>query len=340
MELIIRNKKISGDLKLILEKLKADSKKYGLLREMNDSGDNLQVTCPYHSNGNEQHPSANILKIRNDPKVPFGFFHCYACNHNVSLPQLVADFFNADLETGEEWLYNNFGGDSISNILLSPIEIDKPKEKEKILNENILKEFDYYHPYMWERKLDKKIVDAFRIGYDNVRNAITFPVWDEKGKLKFITARSVTSKRFWIPKEIDKKHILYLLNFALQQNVPMVGITEAQIDALTCWGYNFPCCATLGGISDEQIQLLNKSGIRIFITMFDNDEYGEKFTKHFERMIRKDVLVYNLKLPKGKKDINDLSLEEFNKCLDELGIKYRLNTKLENENGGALNGTD
>ena len=335
MELVIKNKTINGNLRTILEKLKIDSKKFNLLSEMRESGDELIVTCPYHANGREKHPSGGFLNTRNNSKIQFGFFHCFACNHSSSLPQLVADFFDSDLETGKEWLYDNFGGDVVSNVLNDPIELNKPKAATTSLNENILKEFNYYHPYMWQRKLTKGVVDTFKVGYDHVRNAITFPVWDEKNNLKFITARSVTSKKFWIPKEIDKRHILYLLNFAINQNVPMVGITEAQIDALTCWGYNFPCCATLGGISDEQIEILNKSGIRAFITMFDNDEYGEKFTKHFNKKIRKDVLVYNLKLPKGKKDINDLSLEEFNKCMEELGIKYRIDsTKLENKLGG------
>ncbi len=331
MELIIKNKTINGNIRTILEKLKVDSKKFNLLREMKDSGDELIVTCPYHANGMEKHPSGGFLNTRKNSKTPFGFFHCFACNHSASLPQLVADFFDSDLEVGEEWLINNFGGDVISNVLSSPIEL-KPKENNKPpLDEAILREFDYYHPYMWQRKLTKKIVDDFRIGYDHIRNAITFPVWDEKNNLRFITARSVTSKHFWIPKDANKQ-ILYLLNFAIQQNVTILGITEAQIDALTSWSYGFPCCATLGSVSDEQIEILNKSGIRIFITMFDNDEYGEKFTNHFNKKIRKDVLVYNLKLPKGKKDINDLSLEEFNKCLNELGIEYRIE---ENKFGGV-----
>ena len=105
----------------------------------------------------------------------------------------------------------------------------------------------------------------------------------------------------------------------------MIGITEAQIDALTGWGYGFPCCASIGAITEEQVKILNKSGIRIFVLMFDNDEAGEKFANKFNRYIRKDVLTYRMIFPKGKKDINDLTKEEFDTCLNKLGINYRIN---------------
>lgn len=340
MDLVINGKIINGDLELILEKLKVDSKKFNLLREIRDAGDNLLVTCPYHKNGQERKPSCTILKSRTNPKVPFGTCSCFSCKHSASLPQLVADFFGEDLSTGEDWLVNNFGGERFETNLLPRIDIKPLVREQPELDPSILSKYAFYHPYMWQRKLTKEVVDYFSVGYDRERNALTFPVWDEKNKLRFVTERSVESKKFWIPSHVSKQ-LLYLLNFATRLNVSILAITEAQIDALTSWGYGMPCCATLGGITEEQVSLLNKSGVRIFITMFDNDEWGKRFTDRFNKLIRKDVLVYNLELPKGKKDINDLSLEEFNKCLDELGIKYRIDiTKLENENGGALNGTD
>lgn len=45
--------------------------------------------------------------------------------------------------------------------------------------------------------------------------------------------------------------------------------------------------------------------------MFDNDDAGKRFTEKFNKNIRKDVFVLNCQLPKGKKDINDLSEDEF-----------------------------
>ena len=325
MDLVIRGRPIVGDLETILDKLKVDSKKYNLLREMRDAGENLLVTCPYHKKGQERHPSCTILKTRDNPKVPFGTCSCFSCKHSASLPQLVADFFGADIGTGEDWLLNNFGGDYAAGVYLPRIEERRPQQ-EVILDPSILQQYNYYHPYMWQRKLTKEVVDFFSVGYDHEKDALTFPVWDERNRLRFITERSVTTKRFWIPPAVNK-HVLYLLNFALQLQVPILAVTEAQIDALTCWGYGIPCCATLGGITEQQMQILNKSGIRIFITMFDNDEWGKKFAKKFKNMVRADVLTYDAVWPSGKKDINDLTREEFDAALDQLGIKWRFELK-------------
>ena len=336
MDLVINGKVINGDLQVILDKLRVDSRKYNLLREMRDVGDNLLVTCPYHKKGQERNPSCTILKVRTNPNVPFGTCSCFSCKHTATLPQLVADFFDTDLETGEDWLLDNFGGMNYESGLLPPIVENKVKIIPP-LDSSVLTKYDYYHPYMWQRKLSKEVVDLFRVGYDEEKNAITFPVWDEKNNLRFITERSVTTKQFWIPSGVNK-HILYLLNFALKFNVPILAVTEAQIDALTSWEYGIPCCATLGGITEKQIEILNKSGIRIFITMFDNDEWGKKFTERFKKYIRKDVLTYEMKLPPGKKDINDLSKEEFENCLKDIRITWRINIK-DIINGGVLNGT-
>lgn len=307
----------------ILQRVRQETLKRGdiFLRDIKEGDPAIMVTCPFHKNHNEQKPACGVF-TRPYKGFKTGDFHCFACNAAGSLSKLIGSCFYEDEEFGEEWLYQTFGGEREYADLLSPIELDKGRQKPQTLDESVLLQFDYYHPYMWERGLSKEVVDYFRIGYDHVRNAITFPVWDEKNNLKFITARSVTSKTFFIPKEAEKP--LYLLNFALAKNVPVLMITEAQIDALTAWQYGFPCCATFGNISDEQINTLNKSGIRLFVTAFDNDEYGEKFTKRFNKHIRDDVLIYRLNFPPGKKDLNDLTQEEFNNCLNELNITYRI----------------
>lgn len=325
MELIIKDRKINGEIKTILNKLKIDSHKTDLLNSIEALNDtDLSLQCPFHANGKERHNSATIVKIRNDPKLQFGYFNCFTCKCSYSLPQLVTKFFDSeDTELGEEWLLQNFGGERANNQLLPEINLNA-KEEDRVIDESILLNYDFYHPYLWKRKLNKLIVDRFRVGYDKSRNAITFPVWDEKNNLKMVTARSVKTKTFYIQKDADKGKLLYLLNFAIQDKVPMVGITEAQIDALTSWGYGFPCVATFGSPTKDQIKLLVKSGIRVIVTMFDNDEAGSNFTTIVNRNLPKSVMVINLNLPKSKKDINDLTQEEFDNCLKSQGISWRL----------------
>lgn len=314
MNLIVKNKIINGDLKTILEKLKIEAHKPYLFKDIKISGDSLMTNCPLHE---DNKPSCGFVNTRVG-KSEWGKCHCFSCQQVLSLPQLVSYVFGASIEFAEDWLVKNFGGDAILIDELPVIDLNNNIKKETFLDESILTKYDYYHPYMWERKLSREVVDKYRIGFDPVRKCLTFPVWDLKDRLKLITTRSVNTKQFYITKEQDKP--VYLLNFILKENPPAVMITEAQIDALTAMSYGFPCCATIGSISFDQIKILNKSGIRTFVAAFDNDKWGDKFYETFKSKMKNDILVYKFEFPKDKKDINDLSKEEFWSSLNKLGF--------------------
>ena len=322
MQLIINNKIINGRLEDILNKAKLESHK-SILKDMKESGDYLMVSCPVHKSGKESHPSCGVMKSKKHSSIPFGFYHCFTCNDAGNLPKLISIILDISYKDAENWLVDNFGGDNYNIENELPEIILNNNNNNKYLNESILTMYDFYHPYMWERKLTKEITDKFRVGFDKFRNALTFPVWDINNKLKMITARSVSTKKFYIDKNIDKP--VYLLNTIVKENHTIAMITEAQIDALTSWSYGFPCCATIGSISYNQLKDLNKSGVRVFITAFDNDEAGEKFTKKFNENIKDDILIYKFEFPQGKKDLNDLTKEEFWEGLNKLGFYQKEN---------------
>lgn len=124
-----------------------------------------------------------------------------------------------------------------------------------------------------------------------------------------ITERSVHTKRFHIPEDVEKP--IYLLNFMLQDNVDTLYIAESQINALTLQGWGYPAVALFGTGSKEQYALLNKlSNIREYYLCLDSDDAGDKGTQRFLKNIRKDVLVNIVEIPRGK-DVNDLSKKEF-----------------------------
>lgn len=318
MQLIINKKQINGNLIDILNKAKTESHK-DILKTMKNSGDYLMVCCPFHKNGKEAHPSCGIMQSRKDPSITFGDYHCFSCGSRGNLQTAIAHILGTNVEFAEKWLVDHFGGTQHIVEDLPQISLEKPKPK--YMSEDILTLYDYYHPYMWKRKLTKEVVDKFRVGYDRARYMITFPVWDISNHLVMVTARSVINKNFYIQKNIDKP--VYLLNYIIKEQHPVAMITEAQIDALTAWSYGFPCCATIGSLSYSQIKILNRSGIRTFITAFDNDEHGREFTEFFNKYIKKDVILYNFKFPPNKKDINDLTKEEFWASLNELGFKEK-----------------
>ena len=152
----------------------------------------------------------------------------------------------------------------------------------------------------------------FRVGYDKNRDAITFPVYDEKHRLVMVTARSVNTKRFWIPADVQKP--VYLLYHLLENNIKTAYVCESQINTLYMWSLGYPSCGLFGTGSDTQYETLRKCGIRNFILMLDGDEAGQKGAYRFRKNMPKDCFITTVNLPAGK-DVNDLSADEIKALL-------------------------
>lgn len=306
MQLIIGNKVINAPITDILETLRKETG-YRYFREVKLKGNNYTVTCPFHKMGQESHASCQVFCDEADPKVEYGYFHCFTCGENAHLYDVVAYCFNQNADFGKEWLLERFGNTFIQyEETLTDIILDKPKKT--FLNPNILEEYNYYHPYMWKRNLTKEVVDKFQVGFDPKTQSITFPVWDQFNNLVMVTKRSVNTKNFFIPEDVEKP--VYLLNFLLQEKQTTAYICESQINALTLQGWGYPAVALFGTGSEQQMKILNKSGIRHYYLCFDGDTPGNKAINRFKKNIRKDVLVDVVRIPFGK-DVNDLTEKEF-----------------------------
>jgi len=306
MQLIIGNKVINTPITDILETLRKETG-YRYFREIKLKGNNYTVTCPFHKMGQESHASCQVFCDEADPKVEYGYFHCFTCGENAHLYDVVAHCFSQNADFGKEWLLERFGNTFIQyEETLTDIILDKPKKT--FLDPNILEEYNYYHPYMWKRNLTKEVVDKFQVGFDPKTQSITFPVWDQFNNLVMVTKRSVNTKNFFIPEDVEKP--VYLLNFLLQEKQTTAYICESQINALTLQGWGYPAVALFGTGSEQQMKILNKSGIRHYYLCFDGDTPGNKAINRFKKNIRKDVLVDVVRIPFGK-DVNDLTEKEF-----------------------------
>ena len=83
------------------------------------------------------------------------------------------------------------------------------------------------------------------------------------------------------------------------------------IDAITCWVYGKYAVA-LNGLGNElQFKQLNEMHCRKFILATDNDDAGQAARMRLHKNIRRQLITEYV-FPKDKKDINDLTLEEFN----------------------------
>ena len=307
MELRVRNKLITTSIVDILYQAKRELTN-GKLKDVEDKHGNVVISCPKHKCGLERHPSCNVATAT-DTELEPGFAHCFTCGYNAPLTQVINDLFDEEGTFGEDWLIERYGNTFIeTQVFLPEIELATKKQSQEFLDPAILDNFRYYHPYMWQRKLTPEVVQRFDVGYDIQRDAITFPVYDEKHRLVMITARSVKTKRFWIPSDVEKP--VYLLFDILERGVDTVYVTESQINALYLRTMGLNSIGLFGTGSNKQLTTLRHSGIRHYILCFDGDTAGMNGALRFRKNMNSDVFITDLRMPVGK-DVNDLTPQEF-----------------------------
>ncbi|MGN1153241.1 MAG: toprim domain-containing protein [Candidatus Gastranaerophilaceae bacterium] len=310
MELILNNKVITADIPDILNEVKTECNGRYLKYVGKVRGQNVKITCPYHKDGQESHPSCNVFADRNDKDTRYGQVHCFTCGITVPLYSLVGHCLDEDSDYGKQWLLDRFGDTFINSFqYLEPIELDKKPEK-AFLDESVLDKYNLYHPYLESRGISFEVMRRFKIGFDTTTNSVTFPVWDDKGRLVMITSRNVSTKQFYIPEDMQKP--IYLLNFIKKENITTVYVVESQINALTLWSWGYPAIALIGTGSSYQYKILKNSGIRNYILCFDGDNAGDKGIERFKKNMPKDVFISTKLIPRGT-DVNNLTKEEFDK---------------------------
>ena len=312
-QLIIDNYVINKPIEEILTLLKL-SLTNGKLKDIENKGDNILVTCPHHDGGHEKTPACNIY-IGNDTKLPYGYFNCFVCGEKGSFLKFVAECFDAPESYAKAWLLKNFGGELIAKNLFmgEPIVLNRNKGIKKHLDESILDQYQTWNPYLAKRKLSREICELFKVRYDPKYRQVIFPAYDIKGNLVMLAKRSIDTKSFYLDKDVEKP--VYCLDYVMKNNIKTVLITEGPFDCLTGWEYGFPTIATFGKISDYQIEQINKSCINIIYAAFDNDAAGRSFLETLKRKLTKRIIVIETKFPVGRKDVNDLSKEELQEII-------------------------
>ena len=315
--MIINDTPFETDLTGILNELRCQLKANNikLLSSVRDTPDNIMISCPYHKNGQEKRPSAGIRK--ND-----GIFHCFACGETHTLPEVISFCFGKYEDTlgsfGWQWLLKNFIAVSVETRKDIKLDFSRGKrcKQQSYISEEELDSYRVYHPYMWKRKMTPEVVEIFDIGYDCKSFCITFPIRDIKGNTLFIARRSVNTKFFNYPSGVEKP-VYGLYELSRLENYPdEVIICESMIDAITCWVYGKYAVALNGLGNDLQFEQLQNMPCRKFILGTDNDDAGISARQRLRKNITKKLITEFI-LPDGKKDINDLTKDEFD-SLEEI----------------------
>ena len=328
--LIINGKPIVESIDVIIGVLRYQLEEQGitLFQSIKRTGNNLMIHCPFHKGGQERRPSCGI-KLEGDDKAPTGYVHCFTCGYSAPFTQMISNVFGVKDygKFGEKWLLKNFISLEITNRPTLNLNLSRQTRHIKVnyVGEKELDSYRYYHPYMFARKLTKEVIERYDVGYDKRTDCLTFPVRDEFGNTLFIARRSVKSKFFNYPKDIEKPlYGIYELKKYLDDgnrktnsyggvihNIKNVYVTESIINALTVNVYGKWAVATNGcQFSELQVKQLEKLPAREIIIAYDGDEAGRTAAYKLKFRLNKRKIVSILELPDGR-DINDLSKEYF-----------------------------
>lgn len=304
----IDNLELNTDTKTILDQLIADINSKGLKyfqKGYKTLNGYYSVQCPYHKFGQERHPSAQF-------RATDGLFYCFGCKETHSLPDVISHCLQTN---GRSWLLEKFDGSSMEDRKVNFNLPSKEQKKVEYVDKEILKNYRFTHPYMFERKLNLETIRKFDVGYDADNNCITFPNKDAFGNILFIATRNVSNKFFHYPNGVDKPiYGLYEIYREMKHGVEIneVYVCESMLDALAIWSFGKYAIALNGTGSNYQYDILKKSSLRYLILATDNDDAGkrarEKFRKNVTNKLIKEI-DYN---SYGDcKDINDMTQEQF-----------------------------
>lgn len=330
---------IQADTQSVLDMLKFDLAQHGVDRFhiFRNNGENVQTNCPFHKNGQERKPSFGV-------NGEIDKCHCFSCGWAGTIEEMISELYGYqdDGKFGKRWLIKRFNTVEIetrknimedfkndSNALYSSIfnrsnrcsdrilcgktrqvRLNDETEQSEITEEELDK-YRYIHPYMYERKMDDRVIEIFDVGYDKETECITFPIRDKNGNCLFIARRSVNTKFFSYPQGVEKPlYGLYEL-YQLDEFPKEIYICESMIDAITIWTHCDKYAVALNGLgNDLQFSQLNDMPNRTFILATDNDSAGIKARIRLKKYITNKI-IKEIILPSNRKDINECTYNEF-----------------------------
>ena len=313
----VNNHVILDDTQDILIELRKQLELNGVKRfaKFIDSGKNIQTNCPFHKEGQERKPSFGINKNT-------GECHCFGCGWSGTLSEMISNCFGKDDfgVYGNKWLIRNFLSVAVESRPDIDVDFCRRKkitsETKKYISEQELDSYRYTHPYMYKRKLTDEIIDLFDIGYDKSTECITFPNRDINGNCLFIARRSVKTKFFNYPQDVEKPvYGLYECNICaktIKNWFPNeIIICESMLDSLTCWVYGKYAVALNGTGNENQFKTLRNMPNRKFILATDMDEAGLKARERIRQSLGNKLVTEYVWDINVAKDINDMNKEYF-----------------------------
>lgn len=316
------NTPIAASVEQILRDLKMMFYAEGLLKDQNNTGSDVMVTCPFHKGGHERKPSCGVsLREKKTPDKTYeaGTVHCYTCGYTADLPTFIKDLFGMDNSMeGFKWLvgHYNYSANDREEISFDFYRGEDGKETE-MDGDQVYK----YHQnlrnslravrYLEGRCISHEVMRLFNLGYDPSDDVVLFPVYSRSGNVLFFKSRSLAGKHFFNAKDVDKTAAVYGLYQTVDGGIPEdteIWLVESEIDALSLISRGVLAWAFMGSdISDKQVKEMIKTPYRRFVIATDNDEAGRKAARMIkDKLIPYGFRFFNLRWLADVKDVNEL----------------------------------
>lgn len=280
-------------------------------KNIRKTSDNLLVTCPFHKGGQENKPSAGIRLTEGDT-ISIGTFHCFTCGETMGLSEviqrLLGNLYNED-EVESRFGLKLLSVQSNIQHQTKPSLFKIPDKSQFSYNDEELKQYRFYHPYLHSRGISKSTAEKYDIGYDSNNEQITFPIRDRLRYCKGIGRRSINKKFYRYPTGMVKP--LYGV-YELPTKVIHLFVVEGPFNLWSLYEWGKCGVALLGTGTEHQYKELLTVDCLDYVLALDPDEAGRKGINKLGNFLSRntDRKVYVALLPDGR-DVNDLQYEEF-----------------------------
>ena len=286
------------------------------------SNNNRMSCCPYH---HETRPSFGIML-----EYPY-MFQCYSCGVKGTVLNLIAHCLKLTYEEAFKWLTKNQCIYISENTTIDLAVVFKEQINHRpTLDPIVLNQYSSIHPFVTKRGFDKDVLIKFNIGYDPKYNAITIPMWDLKGNLRYIKRRFINPRddnKYFNESNVYKRDILYLLHFIKKAGIRDIFLVEGEFDALAMYQMGLPAVATgTSKITSEQIKALLNASILNITVLYDSDKWGVIGSEKVAKKLNDHFVTSIGQLPSNCGDPNDLLIRGDKK---DIKIKNIFNFQLK-----------
>ncbi|WP_095021892.1 toprim domain-containing protein [Bacillus thuringiensis] len=186
------------------------------------------------------------------------------------------------------------------------------------LDMNLIEGFTGASEYLRGRGITDEVQALYNVAYDPDNKLVMFPYLTPNGRLAALKKRRTDSKMFFYAGGgVPMRELVYGIDLAHRDDITTAVLTEAEIDAM----YATSCTGILGigvgtsSLSDEKVSVIMRSPLEEIIIASDNDEAGEKLKRHIIAKLSGIVKFYEIDMPEGCKDLNDMTPEQVREAI-------------------------